>query len=224
MLMSKKKIKLAIFDVNQTIFNFNEIKSRFKKENINPLLVDQWFINILKEGFASSTHSNFLSFTEIAKEELKKIIIKKKKNLQILKYLLSGFKNLKANNDIQESFKILRKQNIKIVTLSNGPKKNTINLLKKNNLLELVDYQFSIEEIKIWKPHPEPYLLVSSKLNYNPNEIIMIAVHGWDINGAKRVGMKTGYIKKYEKKLSSYYYKADFTAESCKELVLKIIS
>ena len=67
MLMSKKKIKLAIFDVNQTIFNFNEIKSRFKKENINPLLVDQWFINILKEGFASSTASDFLSFTEIAK-------------------------------------------------------------------------------------------------------------------------------------------------------------
>ena len=87
-----------------------------------------------------------------------------------------------------------------------------------------MDYQFSIEEIKIWKPHPEPYLYVSSKLNYYPNEIIMIAVHGWDINGAKRVGMKTGYITNYEKRLSSYYYKADFTAESCKELVLKIIS
>jgi len=48
----KKKIRLAIFDVNQTIFNLNEIKRRFKKENINPLLVDQWFVNILKEGFA----------------------------------------------------------------------------------------------------------------------------------------------------------------------------
>ena len=43
-------------------------------------------------------------------------------------------------------------------------------------------------------------------------------------NGAKRIGMKTGYIKSYEKKLSSYYDKADFEAENCKELVLKIIS
>ena len=32
MLTSKKKIKLAIFDVNQTIFNLNEIKKRFKKK------------------------------------------------------------------------------------------------------------------------------------------------------------------------------------------------
>jgi hypothetical protein len=28
----KKKIRLAIFDVNQTIFNLNEIKRRFKKK------------------------------------------------------------------------------------------------------------------------------------------------------------------------------------------------
>ena len=91
-------------------------------------------------------------------------------------------------------------------------------------MLELVDYQFSIEDIRIWKPNPEPYLFVSKKLNYYPSEIIMIAAHGWDINGAKKVGMKTGYIRSYEKKLSSYYKKADFEAESCKELVLKIIS
>jgi len=155
---------------------------------------------------------------------LKKIIIRKKKDPKILGFLFSGFKYLRANHDIRDSFKILRKHNIKIATLTNGPKKNSINLLKSNNLLELVDYQFSIEGIKIWKPHPEPYLFVSKKLNYHPNEIIMIAVHGWDINGAKKVSMKTGYIKSYEKKLSSYYHKADLEAEKCKELVLKIIS
>jgi len=201
-----------------------KLRIGLKKKKLNPLFVDQWFTSTLKEGFASSTQENFLSFTEIAKEELRKLIIKKKKDPQILKFLFSGFKNLKANHDIKESFKILRKQNIKIVTLTNGPKKNSISLLKKNKLIELVDYQFSIEDVKIWKPHPEPYLFVSNKLNYHPNEIVMIAVHGWDINGAKKVGMKTGYIKSYEKKLSSYYHKADFEAECCKELVLKIIS
>ena len=224
MLTSKKKLKLAIFDVNQTIFNLNEVKKRFKEKKINPLLVDQWFINTLKEGFASSTPEKFLSFSKIAKEELKKLIIYKKKNPQILKFLFDGFKNLKANHDIKDSFKILKKRNIKIATLTNGPKKNSINLLKKNKLIELVNYQFSIEDIKIWKPNPEPYLFVSDKLKYNPNEIIMVAAHGWDINGAKKVGMKTGYIKSYEKKLSSYYDKADFAAENCKELILKIIS
>ena len=66
--------------------------------------------------------------------------------------------------------------------------------------------------------------MVSNKLNYNPSEIVIIADHGWDIKNAKKVSMKTGYIKSYEKKLSSYYEKADFAVESCKELVLKIIS
>ena len=201
-----------------------KLKKDLKKKKINPLLVDQWFINTLKEGFASSTPEKFLSFSKIAKEELKKLIIYKKKNPQILKFLFDGFKNLKANHDIKDSFKILKKHNIKIATLTNGPKKNSINLLKKNKLIELVNYQFSIEDIKIWKPNPEPYLFVSDQLNYNPNQIIMVAAHGWDINGAKNVGMKTGYIKSYEKRLNSYYEKADYTADSCKKLVLKIIS
>ena len=64
--------------------------------------------------------------------------------------------------------------------------KKLYKFIKKNNLLKLVDYQFSIEDIKVWKPHPEPYLFVASELNYHPSEIVMIAVHGWDINGAKK--------------------------------------
>ena len=30
--MSKRKIKLVIFDLNQTVFNLNEIKRRFRKK------------------------------------------------------------------------------------------------------------------------------------------------------------------------------------------------
>ena len=36
--MNKNKIKLAIFDVNQTIFNLNEIKKRFKKKKLTLFL------------------------------------------------------------------------------------------------------------------------------------------------------------------------------------------
>ena len=126
MLMSKKKIRLAVFDVNQTIFNLNEIKNRFKKKKINPLLVDSWFISTLKEGFASSTPKNFLSFTEIAKEELKKLIIQKKKDPQILKFLFSGFKNLKANHDIKNSFRMGLRINllVQVVPLSGNKLRN----------------------------------------------------------------------------------------------------
>ena len=102
--------------------------------------------------------------------------------------------------------------------------KKQYKFIKKNKLIKLVDCQFSVKDLKIWKPHPEPYLFVSKTLNYSPIAIIMVVIHGQDINGAKKVGMKIGYIESYEKKLSFYYDKADYEAESCKELVLKIVS
>ncbi len=218
----KEFLKLAIFDVNQTIFNLQEIKLRFKKKKINPLFVDFWFSNILKEGFASSKLNKFVNFQKIATEELKKLNSIKKN--QDLLFFLNGFKNLRANMGIREGFELLKKNKIKIATLTNGPKKNSINLLKKNKLLKLVDNSFSIEDVGIWKPNPEPYEYVAKHFKLKPQEIIMIAAHGWDINGAKSVGMKTGYINSFEGTISTYYKKPDYEAKNCLQLVKKITS
>ena len=145
----------------------------------------------------------------------------KKKNQDLL-FFLNGFKNLRANTGIREGFELLKKNKIKIATLTNGPKKNSINLLKKNKLLKLVDHSFSIEDVGIWKPNPEPYEYVVKHFKLKPREIIMIAAHGWDINGAKSVGMKTGYINSYEGSINSYYKKPDYEATNCLQLVKKI--
>ena len=52
-----------------------KLKKDLKKKKLILFLSIKWFINTLKEGFASSTPEKFLSFSEIAKEELKKLII-----------------------------------------------------------------------------------------------------------------------------------------------------
>tara|TARA_X000001036_G_scaffold15882_1_gene13290 strand:- start:437 stop:1120 length:684 start_codon:yes stop_codon:yes gene_type:complete len=222
--MKKNKIKLAIFDVNQTIFNLKEIEKRFKKNKIDPNLVDKWFNNVLKEGFSLSSTNSFFSFKDIAINELKRIVKKEKKNLKIVNYLFDGFKSLNANPKIKESFIKLNQNNIKVITLTNGPKENCLSLLKKNKLSDHIHECFSIEEIKTWKPDPKVYLYVSKKLNINPKNIIMIAAHGWDIFGAKSTGMKTGYISNYEFFLNSYYPKPDFLASNSLALVNKIIN
>ena len=222
--MKKNKIKLAIFDVNQTIFNLKEIEKRFQKKKIDPNLVDKWFNNVLKEGFSLSGTNSFFSFKDIAINELTRIIKKEKKNLKIVNYLFDGFKNLNSNPEIKQSFIKLNQNNIKVVTLTNGPKENCLSLLRKNKLLDHIYKCFSIEEIKTWKPNPKAYLYVSGKLNINPKNIIMIAAHGWDIFGAKSAGMKTGYISNYEYFLNNYYPKPDFSASNSLALVDKIIN
>ena len=50
----------------------------------------------------------------------------------------------------------------------------------------------------------------------------MIAVHGWDINGAKLAGLNTGFIGRYEKILSKFYMAPNFVEENSYDLINKL--
>ena len=53
-------------------------------------------------------------------------------------------------------------------------------------------------------------------MKIKPGRALMIAAHGWDINGAKLAGLKTAYITRYEKKLSDFYYRPDYVRKRLK--------
>ena len=53
-------------------------------------------------------------------------------------------------------------------------------------------------------------------------ETLMIAVHGWDINGAKLAGLNTGFIGRYEKILSKFYMAPNFVEENSYDLINKL--
>ena len=61
---------------------------------------------------------------------------------------------------------------------------------------------FSIDDVKSWKPSPDPYLMVTNHYKIKPENALMIACHSWDLEGAKNVGLQTGYINSYERGLS----------------------
>ena len=52
----------------------------------------------------------------------------------------------------------------------------------------------------------------------------MIACHSWDLEGAKNVGLQTGYIKKYERGLSHSKSMPDYEGDNILELSKNILS
>ena len=218
------KIKLVIFDVNQTMFSLSEIERLFQINKLRKGLVDVWFNSVLKEGFSYSLSGRFVDFFFIGINELKKIFLQNKKPLteEIITNIMEGFENLEIHDDIRKSLKLLKKKKIKVVTLTNGSDENTRKLLKKNNLLKYVDHCFSINEVKLWKPHKKVYLNTCKIMKTKKQETLMIAVHGWDINGAKLAGLNTGFISRYEKILSEYYMEPDFVEENSYDIIKKL--
>ncbi len=218
------KIKLVIFDVNQTMFSLNEIEKRFDENNLNTQLVESWFNAVLKEGFSYSLSGRFIDFITVGRNELRKIFLKNtlSVNEENITYILNGFKELKVHRDILNSLKILNDNKINVVTLTNGSILNTKLLLQNNKIENYINECFSIDQFNIWKPHKDVYLKTCNIMKTNPKNSLMIAAHGWDINGANLAGLKTAFIDRYEKSLSDFYSTPNFYGEDSYDIISNI--
>ena len=217
-------IKLIIFDVNETMFSLNRISNIFDKFGLPNYSTSIWFSNVLKEGFASINYSNFNSFKKICVNELQRLFLKFKFRYtkEHIDKVINEFSQLDVHEDVKVSVKLLYKYNIKIVTLTNGSKENTLKLLKKNKLSKYIKRCFSIDEIKLWKPNKKTYLYVCKEMRILPSNALMIAAHSWDVTGAKNAGLKTAYITRYEKKLSTIHPKPDIIKKDCLSIIKQI--
>ncbi len=82
----------------------------------------------------------------------------------------------------------------KIATLSNA----NIDLLENLSAYSDVkwDYILSAEHSKHYKPDPEIYIEALDRMRLNPENVMMVAAHGFDLRAAKNIGMKTAYISR----------------------------
>ncbi len=112
--------------------------------------------------------------------------------------------------------------------LSNGEKEKTQQLLSNNGIIDYFDNIFSIEEIKKYKPSPEPYKMAAGNLNLQISDALLISSNLWDIFGAQCVGMKTCWLDRIgeeEKKVKEELdVKPDITIGSIRELKKLLIA
>ena len=61
---------------------------------------------------------------------------------------------------------------------------------KNAGITDLLDAILSVEEVKVYKPHPSVYGLVCSRLNVAPSEVCFLSSNGWDAYSAKAFGFR----------------------------------
>ena len=95
--------------------------------------------------------------------------------------------------DVQDGLSALRdKYNLSI--LSNGD----INSLERavSGLSIPVHQAISAEQAGAYKPHSVVYRTAAEHLNFQPNQILHVAAHPWDIRGAKAFGFLGVYLNR----------------------------
>ena len=193
-----KNIKAIIFDAYGTLFDVNSAAEKCKGK-----IGDKW------EGFANYWRTTQLEYTwlrslmnrhkdfwKITEDSLDKSMKFFKIDNSMRNDLLDLYKVLPPFSEVKETLNKLKKKDFKLAILSNGTPSLLGNLVKNNNLENIFDDIFSIEEVGIFKPDSKVYELPVNKYNIKKDEILFLSANTWDVSGGGNYGYNSVWVNR----------------------------
>jgi 2-haloalkanoic acid dehalogenase type II len=109
---------------------------------------------------------------------------------------VSAWHHQKSWPDVSDAVRNLKEQRgWEVYVHANGTTRLQLNLVRSSGLK--FDMLFSSQLLGCYKPAPENYLKVLELLKLQPEECVTVAAHTSDLRGAKAVGMKTVYVRRW---------------------------
>ena len=193
-----KNIKAIIFDAYGTLFDVNSAAEKCKDK-----IGDKW------EGFANYWRTTQLEYTwlrsimkrhkdfwQVTEDSLDKSMKTYKIDFSMRNELLNLYKILSPFKEVPEVLKSLKDKNLKIAVLSNGTPSLLNKLVKSNNLENIFDDIFSIEEVGVYKPDSKVYDIPIKKYNIKKNEVVFLSANSWDISGGGNYGYNSIWVNR----------------------------
>ena len=135
-------------------------------------------------------------FWQITEDSLDKSMSVFKIDNSMRDELLNLYKILSPFEEVPEVSKSLKEKNFKLAILSNGTPSLLNELVRSNNLNNLFDDIFSIEEVGVFKPDSKVYDMPVKKYKIKKNEVAFLSANTWDVSGGGNYGYNSIWVNR----------------------------
>ena len=138
-------------------------------------------------------HKNFWEITEDSLDKSMKVF-----NIEpsMKKELLDLYKVLSSYPEVKDTLNELKKKKYKLAILSNGTPSLLEQLVYNNNLENIFDDIFSVEEVGIFKPDSKVYDIPIKKYKIQKQEIAFLSANTWDVSGGGNFGYNSIWVNR----------------------------
>ena len=204
-----KNIKAIVFDAYGTLFDVNSAAEKCKGK-----IGDKW------EGFANHWRTTQLEYTwlrslmkkhkdfwQVTEDSLDKSMKVFKIDSSMKNELLNLYKTLTPYSEVKEVLKSLKAKKYKLAILSNGTPSLLNDLVKSNNLDDIFNDLFSIEEVGVYKPDSKVYDMPIKKYQVKNEEIAFLSANTWDVSGGGNYGYNAIWVNRNDNIFDNLDYK-----------------
>ena len=204
-----KNIKAIIFDAYGTLFDVNSAAEKCKSK-----IGDKWenFANYwrktqLEYTWLRSLMDRHKDFWQITEDSLDKSMKAFKIDIEMKNELLNLYKVLSPYPEVKETLEKLKEKKYKLAILSNGTPDLLNELVKSNDLQDLFNDIFSVEEVKIYKPSSKVYEMPIKKYNIKYEEVAFLSANTWDVSGGGNYGFTSVWVNRNNNIFDNLDYK-----------------
>ena len=193
-----KNIKAIIFDAYGTLFDVNSAaeKCRSKIGDKWESFANYWRKTQLEYTWLRSLMGRHKDFWQITEDSLDKSMQAFNIDKVMKNELLDLYRILSPYPEVKETLENLKEKKYKLAILSNGTPSLLNELVKNNDLQNLFDDIFSIEEVKIYKPSSMVYDMPIKKYNIKKEEAAFLSANTWDVSGGGNYGFSSIWVNR----------------------------
>ena len=216
-----KNIKAIIFDAYGTLFDVNSDAEKCKDKIGDKweCFANYWRTTQLEYTWLRSLMKRHKDFWQVTEDSLDKSMKAYEIDSSMRNELLDLYKILLPFKEVPEVLKSLKEKNLKLAILSNGTPALLEQLVKSNNLENIFDNIFSIEEVGIYKPNYKVYDIPIKEYQINKNEVAFLSSNTWDVSGGGNYGYNSIWVNRNQNIFDNLDYNPRYKIKNLLELL-----
>jgi 2-haloacid dehalogenase len=194
---NKGRPSVLIFDVNETLIDFESMHNLFERVFGDKRVMREWLGHLIMYSMTLTLSGLYKDYWAIGGGvfEMVGTIHGIEITSDDVEDLRKAMKTMPAHKDSEEGLQMLKDAGFRMVTLTNSPPTpGNKSPLENAGLDRFFEKQYNIEAAKAYKPAQIVYHMVAQDLDVAPGDCCMVATHVWDTIGGQSAGMASGLI------------------------------
>ncbi len=193
-------IEACVFDAYGTLFDVNSA-ARAAQDSLGAQwqpLAELWRAKQLQYTWLRGLGGRHADFWQVTGEALDfAMSTMRVEDPALRERLMNLYLVLSAFPEVPDTLQRLKAGGMKLAILSNGSPAMLAAAAANAGITDLLDAVLSVEEVKVYKPHPAVYGLACKRLNVVAERICFLSSNGWDAYSAKAFGLRVLWCNRF---------------------------
>ena len=192
-------LRWVLFDLNGTLVDPSVLAGPLGDGAQEEAIVAAGFADAIQQAMVLTlTGAGLAPFPDLIRAGLRRRLAMAGRDPAAADEALGLLGSMPAFLEAPAALETLRGAGLRIGVLTQSAADAADAVLRFAGLRDRVELVVSVAEAGAFKPDPRPYHLAVERTGAAPEEVALVAAHWWDVAGAKRAGLRTGWVARQD--------------------------